>query len=103
MIVRAWRGWTTSSNQHAYVSHFQRNVIPQLRGVDGFVGVTLLKEVQSEQVEFLVLSRWVSMDAIRSFAGKDITRAVVEPEAVAVLVDFERTVHHYEIVEEVAA
>lgn len=103
MIVRAWRGWTTLSNQHAYLTHFQRNVIPQLRGVDGFVGATLLKEFRSEQVEFLVLSRWASMDAIQSFAGEDITRAVVEPEAIAVLADFERIVHHYEVIEEVAS
>lgn len=40
------------------------------------------------------------MDAIRAFAGDDVESAVVEPEAVAALVSFDRTVQHYEVVQE---
>jgi heme-degrading monooxygenase HmoA len=53
-------------------------------------------------VEFLVLTRWASMDAIRAFAGDDVGKAVVEPEAVQALLSFDRTVQHYEVVQEVA-
>ena len=42
------------------------------------------------------------MDAIRGFAGTDVDRAVVEPGAVAALVEFDATVRHYEVIEEVA-
>jgi hypothetical protein len=51
-------------------------------------------------VEFLVLTRWASMDAIRAFAGDDVGRAVVEPDAIAALVSFDRTVRHYELLQE---
>jgi len=40
------------------------------------------------------------MDAIRAFAGDDVENAVVEPEAVAALTTFDRTVQHYEVVQE---
>ena len=42
------------------------------------------------------------MDAIRGFAGADPDKAVVEPGAMAALVEFERAVHHYVVIEEVA-
>jgi hypothetical protein len=41
------------------------------------------------------------MDAVRAFAGLDVDKAVVEPGAVAALVEFDRGVRHYEVVEDV--
>ena len=98
MIVRAWRGRAAKDNL-AYVDHFRRNVMPALREIEGFLGASLLREERADEIEFLVLSRWVSMDAVRAFAGADASRAVVEPDAVAALRDYDRTVHHYEVVE----
>jgi hypothetical protein len=40
------------------------------------------------------------MDSIRAFAGKDVGRAVVEPQAMTALVDYDRTVAHYEVLDE---
>jgi hypothetical protein len=45
-----------------------------------------------------VLTAWESMEAVRGFAGDDPERAVVEPEARAVLSDFDESVRHYELV-----
>jgi len=47
-----------------------------------------------------VLTRWQSIEAIRSFAGAELDKAVVEPGAVAALTDFDDRVQHYEIIEE---
>jgi hypothetical protein len=41
------------------------------------------------------------MDAIRAFAGMDVEKAVVEPDAVAALIEFDSRVRHYEVVEDV--
>lgn len=41
------------------------------------------------------------MDAICAFAGELVSRAVVEPDAVAALVSFDEAVQHYQVVEEV--
>jgi heme-degrading monooxygenase HmoA len=50
-----------------------------------------------EEIEFLVLTLWESMEAIRAFAGDQPELAVVEPEARAALVRFDSTVVHYEV------
>jgi hypothetical protein len=41
------------------------------------------------------------MDAVRAFAGDEVTRAVVETAAAAALSSFDATVEHYEVVREV--
>ena len=100
MIVRTWRGWAAASNRAAYPDHFRRNVLPELKKIAGFLGASLLQQDRQGEVEFLVLTRWASIEAVRAFAGDDISRAVVEPEAVAALVRFDRSVQHYELIEE---
>ncbi len=101
MIVRAWRGRAAAANPEGYVSHFREKVLTELRRLDGFIGVSLLRAPHPGGVEFLVLTRWRSIEAIRAFAGDDIRRAVVEPGAVAALEDFDAIVTHYEVLEEV--
>lgn len=101
MIVRTWRGRTSISNQSAYAEHFKRYVIPELQAIRGFLGASLLKRNLSGEVEVFVLTEWTSMDAIRAFAGNDVDKAVVAPEAAAVLVEYDRLVSHYEVVHDV--
>ncbi len=100
MIVRSWRGRASSSDAHAYIEFFKRKVLPILRTIEGFSGFSLLRQNRSSDVEFLVLTRWASLDAVRAFAGTDIRKAVVEPEATALLSSFDPTVEHFEIIEE---
>jgi hypothetical protein len=54
----------------------------------------------NDTIEFSVLTRWQSFEAIHGFAANDITSAVVEPDAVAALPEFDATVQHYEIIED---
>jgi heme-degrading monooxygenase HmoA len=103
MIIREWRGRAARSRAGEYPTHFRTNVVPELRGVAGFLGATLSKREEGERVEFVVLTRWQSLEAVRAFAGVDLNRAVVEPGAVAALVDYDQTVRHYEVVEDIHA
>ena len=101
MIVRAWRGYALPTRAQAYVEHFEKNVVPKLHSVSGFLGASLLRTDHGGEVEFLVLTRWASMAAIEAFAGDDVAKAVVEPQAIAALVSFEDTVRHYNVLREV--
>jgi heme-degrading monooxygenase HmoA len=100
MVIREWRGRAPLSKADAYPRHFRDNVIPELVRLPGFLGATLSRRVFGESAEFLVLTRWQSMDAVRGFAGADPARAVVEPGAVAALTDFDAEVRHYEVIDE---
>jgi len=66
----------------------------------GFIGAHLSRRLLGETIEFLVLTRWKHLEAIRTFAGDEIGKAVVEPGAVAALIDFDATVQHYDVIEE---
>lgn len=101
MIIREWRGRTTPDRRHAYPAHFRTSVVPQLRNIPGFLGAQLATRDLGDKVEFLVLTRWQSMDAVRRFVGPSGDKAVVEPGAVAALTDYDETVQHYEVVEDV--
>jgi heme-degrading monooxygenase HmoA len=101
MIIREWRGRADPSRAGEYPKHFREKVVPELRHVAGFIGAHLGERPVGGKIEFLVLTRWRSMDAIRAFAGADVDKAVVEPGAVAALIEFDKRVHHYEVVEEV--
>lgn len=101
MIIREWRGRAPRSRAGEYPTHFRTRVVPELRNVPGFLGATLSKREEGQLVEFVVLTRWESLDAIRAFAGTDLDKAVVEPGAVAALSDYDHTVRHYEVVDEV--
>jgi len=101
MIIREWRGRARRSQADAYPRHFRERVISELRDVPGFMGAQLSRRDVDAGVEFLVLTQWQSMDAIRGFAGTEVDKAVVEPGAAAALVEFHERVRHYEVVETV--
>jgi hypothetical protein len=93
-------GRATADNQLACIKHFRQNVLAELHQIGGFSGASLFTADRSGAVAFLVITRWFSGDAIRASAGDDITKAVVEPEAQRALLDFDKTVQDWEIVEE---
>lgn len=99
MILREWRGRANPSNDAAYPTHFRRNVLPELARVPGFLGAELGKRRIEDAIEFLVLTRWRDFGAIEGFAGREIEKAIVEPGAVAALIDFDPRVRHYEVIE----
>jgi mannose-6-phosphate isomerase-like protein (cupin superfamily) len=101
MIARRWRGWADGpANADAYVAHFDGRVRPQLEATDGFVDARLHRVPDDRgRTEVVVVTRWASLDAIRAFAGDDVDAAVVEPEARAVLTDFDTRVRHIELAE----
>ena len=101
MIIREWRGRAASDNTDAYPMHFRTNVLPELQEMPGFLGADLSRRQHGGLVEFLVLTRWESLDAIKAFAGDDIGRAVVEPGAIAALVEYDARVQHYDALETV--
>lgn len=97
MIARIWRGRAEKSQADAYHRHVTETVFPSLENLAGHRGASLLRREVDGLVEFLAITHWDSLDAIRSFTGEDIDKAVVEPEAQAALVQFDDFARHYEI------
>jgi heme-degrading monooxygenase HmoA len=100
MIGRLWHGWTTHENADAYDELLQTKILPRIHRVEGYKGAYLLRRDVEDGVEFVTLTFFESMDAVRAFAGEDHGVAVVPPEARKLLSRFDQTSKHYEIVVE---
>jgi heme-degrading monooxygenase HmoA len=97
MIVRTWSARATKAGADAYRAYFEKTLLPQLRLLAGFSGAYLLARDDDGLVELTAHTLWASMEAIRAFAGDDVTTAVVEPEALAVLERSDPTVVHRDV------
>jgi heme-degrading monooxygenase HmoA len=93
-----WRGFAIPERADDYFKHLQQSVVPELRQIDGFKGVYLLRRESSDDVEFVVLTLWESMEAIRKFAGENPEVAVVAPAARALFREYDAKVKHFDIV-----
>jgi heme-degrading monooxygenase HmoA len=99
MIFRQWRGLARTERADEYVQHLRRDTFPQLARIPGFVDASILRRDVERGVEFLVVTRWRSLDAIRKFAGADAEIAVVPENVQQMMLDYDRRVAHYELVE----
>jgi heme-degrading monooxygenase HmoA len=91
-----WRGWTRSTEADRYERHYGSEVLAALRHVPGFRGARLLRRTVGEETEFVSLTFFDGLDAIRGFAGPDHETAVVAEDARKVLIRFDARVRHYE-------
>jgi hypothetical protein len=95
MIARSWTARATPEGARAYQTFFDRTLVPGLAAIAGHRGALVLTHPVAAGIEITVLTFWDSMEAVTRFAGPSPDRAVVEPEARAVLLDFdEQVVHH---------
>lgn len=97
MIARTWRGWTTAPNADAYENFLNRKVFAGLRAIEGHCGVELLRRDLADEVEFVVISYFDSIEAVKRFAGENYTVPVFEPEAGLLLSRVESEALHYEV------
>ena len=101
MIARVWRGWTaTAEDADAYERLLAEEVLPPLLGLEGFLGADVHRRDDGDEVEFLVVTRFESLDAVRAFAGPEVETPVIEPAARRLLVRTEPQARHYETVVE---
>lgn len=99
MIARHWKGIARRERAEDYVRYLQEATFPKLSDMDGFLYAAILKKETNRGIEFLVISHWQSIEAIRQFSG-DAQVAVVPPEIQAMMLEYDREVELYEIAQE---
>ena len=98
MISRIWHGWTSVENADAYEELLRTTILPGIHRVAGYQGAYLLRRDVENGVEFVTITLWESMDAVRLFAGDEHAVAVVPPAARALLARFDQTSQHYQTI-----
>jgi hypothetical protein len=102
LTVRTWSARADAEGAGNYTRYFTGTLLPELRKLPGFEGAYLLRRDLDGDgtVELTAHTFWESPEVIRAFAGDDITVAIVEPPARAMLLDFDRTATHRSVAAE---
>ncbi len=97
MIARYWRGWTEPQKADEYENFLKQKILPGLRNIQGYQGGYVLRSDGSEEVEFVVVNFFDSLEAVKRFAGLQYMVPVFEPEARILLSKVEPVARHYEV------
>ncbi len=96
MIARLWHGWTRPENADAYETLLRTKILPGIHRVKGYQGAYLLRRDAGSEVEFITITLWENMDAVREFAGADKAHAVGPPDAQKLLSRYDQQSVHYD-------
>ena len=97
MIARIWHGYTRPEHADAYEAMLKPELLPGIGKVKGYKGSYLLRRNASEEVEFITIILWESLDAIRAISGSDYETAVIPEERRKYLARYDARAAHYEI------
>ncbi len=97
MILRTWRGCTRAEDAERYWEYLQATGVKEYQATPGNRGVVALRRILGDRAEFLLLTLWDDMAAVRRFAGPESERAVFYPEDEEFLTEFDRHVDHYDV------
>lgn len=99
MIARIWHGWTKRADANAYEEMLRDEIFPSFRArnIRGYRGAELFINEGADEVEFVTLLRFDSMDAVREFAGADAGKPVIYSKAEALLTRMDERSRHYRV------
>lgn len=99
MISRIWHGYTSFANADAYENLLKSEIFVGInnRKIAGYKGIQLLRRPLENEVEFITILWFDSIEAVRIFAGDDYEKAVVLKEARMLLSRFDQRSQHYEV------
>ena len=105
MISRVWHGWTTPENADTYEALLKSEIFTEIknRKIAGYRGIHLFRRNIGNEVEFVTVMWFDSMEAVRVFAGEDYEVAVVPPKARVLLSRFDARSQHYDVKAEMKA
>lgn len=99
MIARIWHGWTTPQNADKYEQLLYSEVIPGIaaKKIRGYQKIEVLRRVHPNEIEFITIMYFDSLDNVKDFVGEDYEVSHVPPAAQKLLKRFDKRSQHYEI------
>jgi antibiotic biosynthesis monooxygenase (ABM) superfamily enzyme len=101
MIARIWYGWTTRENAEKYENLLRDEVLLDIakKAIPGYKGAELfVRKAENDEIEFVTLLRFETLDAAKIFAGKDHETPVIPPECKRLLKRHSERSRHYRVV-----
>ncbi len=100
MIARIWHGRTTVKDASAYESMLKPELLPGIGKVKGFHHSYLLRRDVGDEVEFITVMFWDSIESIKAVTGPDYETSIIPEERRKYLVSHDAKATHYEVVSE---
>ena len=96
-IARVWHGRTPVARADEYRQYLYEAGVKKIASLPGNRGVQLMVRKTDAEGEFMVVSYWDSIDAIKGYAGETYTRVHDLPRDNEFLIDKETLVRHFEL------
>ena len=100
-VKRVWHGWTTLDNADAYQRLLRDEVFPgiEAKAIPGYRRIELLRRETGDEVEFITIMTFDSIQNVIDFQGADYARAYVPEAARKVLKRWDQASAHYDVEE----
>jgi len=101
-IIRIWKGWTSKENAPVYEKLLENEIFPAVKkkGVEGLKKVSISTQELEDEVEFLLVLQFDSLESVKAFAGENYKTAYIPDKAKRILSRYEKTARHYEFKKE---
>jgi antibiotic biosynthesis monooxygenase (ABM) superfamily enzyme len=89
-------------NADTYENLLRTDIFPAIaaKNVSGYRGIQLLRRPTGNEVEFITIMKFDSLEAVKQFAGEDYEKSYVPDKARKVLSRHDERSQHYEIKED---
>ena len=99
-MCRVWHGWTTVGHAQRYDDYLQNELFPRLDRElrsHGYRGYQVLRLSRGEEVEFMTMLWFDSIENVREFAGENYETPVISEKARSLLTRFADRADHYQL------
>ncbi len=104
MIARIWHGYASPATADEYERTTREENFPAIRrrNIPGFQKIQLLRRDLPNEVEFITIMWFDSLEAIKAYAGENYAKAVVPAKSQANLTRFDEITQLYDVIDEIA-
>ena len=97
MIARIWHGYTKPEHADAYEGKLKPELLPGMSKIPGYRGGIVLRRPLGDEIEFITIMVWESLEALRAVAGAHYEVAIIPEDRLQYLSRYDKESAHYEI------
>ena len=94
-VARVWHGQVPAARGDEYEKYLYENGVKKILATPGNLGAQVLRRTVGDRADFVVISFWPSEEAIRAWAGENLTKTRLMPRDPEFLIEPELEVKHY--------
>ena len=100
-VRRIWHGWTTLENADLYQELLHREIFPgiEAKEIEGYQSVELFRRDLKDEVEFMTLMTFDSIENVIDFQGPDYEKSYVPAAAQKLLSRWDKKASHFTTIE----